>query len=212
MIEDTKNRQEQELSMDEILSSIRNIITEDQTSTTEVRRVFPYESTTNPSGARMMEDLPKFEEDDFVLPNFKAAELEERKAEEREHKKHTVFPDESFEMKFSNERSFKESSDPFYQRDSYVRDANAQEDRISKALKGIVDSYAQRNINEKVVREHPVRPEMEYTTDRISAIINAMLEKRVLIQVEEWLQRELPEIVEKAIIRELERVMSRMKL
>jgi cell pole-organizing protein PopZ len=38
-----------------------------------------------------------------------------------------------------------------------------------------------------------------------------MLEKKVLIQVEEWLQRELPEIVEKAIIRELERVMSRMK-
>lgn len=210
MIDDTKNQQEQELSMDEILSSIRNIITEDQGSTPEVRRIFPHDSTTNPSGARMIEDLPKFEGDDFVLPNFKAEELEERKAEERGHKKHGVFPDELFEMKFSNERSFKESSDPFFQRDFYARDANTQEDRISKAMKGIVDSYVQRNSYEPV-REHPVRHEVEYTTDRLTATINTMLEKKVLAHVEEWLHRQLPEIVEKAIIRELERVMSRMK-
>jgi cell pole-organizing protein PopZ len=211
MIDDTKNRQEQELSMDEILSSIRNIITEDQESTNEVRRIFPHDSTTNPSGARMIEDLPKFEEDYFELPNFKAEELEERRAEERELKKQSVFPDEAFEVKFSNERSFKESSDSFYQRDFYARDANAEEDRISKALKGIVDSYVQRNTHEKVVREHPVRHEVEYTTDRLTATINTMLERKVLTHIEEWLERQLPEIVEKAIIRELERVMSRMK-
>ena len=63
MIDDTKtsNRHEHELSMDEILSSIRNIITEDQEIKPELRRTFPEDSTTNPSGARMMDDLPKFD-------------------------------------------------------------------------------------------------------------------------------------------------------
>lgn len=210
MIEDTKNRQEQELSMDEILSSIRTIITEDQESKKEVRRIFPHDSTTNPSGARMMEGFPKFNEDDFVMPNFKEIEIEERKAEERESPKHSVFPDEAFEVKFQNERSFKEMNDQYYQRDPYVRDASVQEDRISKALKKIVDTYVHRNTQE-TVREQVVRHDMEYKTDHLTTTINSMLEKTILDRVEEWLQSQLPEIVEKAILKELERVMSRVK-
>ena len=70
MIDESKisNRPEHELSMDEILSSIRNIITEDQEAKPELRRTFPEDSTTNPSGARMMEGLPKFDaESSFTL-------------------------------------------------------------------------------------------------------------------------------------------------
>ncbi len=215
MIDDTKtsNRQDHELSMDEILSSIRNIITEDQEIKPELRRTFPEDSTTNPSGARMMESLPKFDQDEFVLPNFKEEELKERKLEERTMQNQSVFPDEDFNLKQRNERSFQETTDPYYKREQFIRDASSGEDRISKALKGIVDSYVQQNMPD-LRKEEPVRSfESLYTPGgRLTETISAVVEKTMLIRVEEWLQRNLPGILEKAILRELERVINQMKL
>lgn len=215
MIDDTKtsNRHEHELSMDEILSSIRNIITEDQETKPELRRTFPEDSTTNPSGARMMEDLPKFDQDDFVLPNFKEEELKERKFEERQMQNQSVFPDEGFNLNQRNERSFKETSDPYYKREQFTREASSSEDRISKALKGIVDSYVHQNIPGSRIEE-PVRSfEPQYTSSgRLTETISSVVEKAMLVRVEEWLNRNLPGILEKAILRELERIINQMKL
>lgn len=214
MIDDTKtsNRYEHELSMDEILSSIRNIITEDQETKPELRRTFSEDSTTNPSGARMMESLPKFDQDEFVLPNFKEEELKERKLDERAMQNQSVFPDEDFNLKQRNERSFQETADPYYKREQFTRDASSNEDRISKALKGIVDSYVHQNMS-GLRKEEPVRSfEPQYTSGRLTETISAVVEKTMLLRVEEWLNKNLPGILEKAILRELERVINQMKL
>jgi|GEM_PF-1778297 cell pole-organizing protein PopZ len=214
MIDDTKtsNRHEHELSMDEILSSIRNIITEDQETKPELRRIFPEDSTTNPSGARMMEDLPKFDQDEFVLPNFKAEELKERKLEERVQKQ-SIFPDEEFNLNQRNERSFKEATDPYYKREQFTREASSNEDRISKALKGIVDSYVQNNMPE-ARKEEPVASFETYhrSTGRLTETISSVVEKAMLVRAEEWIHKNLPGILEKAILREIERIINQMKL
>lgn len=214
MIDETKmsNRPEHELSMDEILSSIRNIITEDQETRSELRRTFPEDSTTNPSGARMMEGLPKFDEDDFVLPNFKEEELKERKAEERHVERTSVFPDEDFNLKQRNERSFQEKNDPYYKREQFTREAGINEDRISKALKGIVDSYVHQNFQDSKKEDREFSFEQNYSSSRLNETINAMIEKTMLTRVEGWLHKNLPEILEKAILRELDRVANQMKL
>ena len=215
MIDDAKtsNRHEHELSMDEILSSIRNIITEDQETKPELRRTFPEDSTTNPSGARMMEDLPRFDQDEFVLPNFKEEEINERKLEERTLRNQSVFPDEDFNLKHRNERSVQETTDPYYKREQFTREASSNEDRISKALKGIVDSYVQQNMSD-LRKEEPVRSfEPQYApAGRLTETISAVVEKTMLLRVEEWLHRNLPGILEKAILKELERVINQMKL
>lgn len=214
MMSDSKltNRPEHELSMDEILSSIRNIITEDQETKSEMRRTFADDSTTNPSGARMMEGLPKFDDDDFVLPNFKEEELKERKAEERQMERTSVFPDDQFDLRQRNESSLQESSDPYYKRDQFTRNAGMNEDRISKALKGIVDSYVHQNMYESKKDESVFLFEQKQSTGRLNETINAMVEKTLLARVDEWLHKNLPGILEKAILRELERVANQMKL
>lgn len=214
MTEETSlsNRQDHELSMDEILSSIRNIINEDQDKRPESKRTFPEESTTNPAGARMMGDLPAFDhEDDFVLPNFKEEELKARKAEPKEKRQTSVFPDEGFETKHRNERSFQEQSEPYYQQEQFARDANATEDKISRTLKAIVESYAKKHTP---YQESEVERSLEYGshTSRLSDYISTMIEKIIVIRVEEWLQRHLPGILEKAILKELERVLHQMKI
>lgn len=215
MIDDAKtsNRHEYELSMDEILSSIRNIINEDQEIKPELRRTFPEDSTTNPSGARMMEDLPKFDQDEFVLPNFKEEELKERKLEERNRQSASVFPDEDFNLKQRNERSFKEMTDPYYNRERFTREASSNEDRVSKALKGIVDSYVQQNMQgaQKEDPESLFDPH-HASSGRLAETIATAVEKVMLMRVEEWLNKNLPGILEKAILRELERIINQMKL
>ena len=214
MIDDTKtsNRHDHELSMDEILSSIRNIITEDQEIKPELRRIFPEDSTTNPSGARMMEDLPKFDQDEFVLPNFKAEELKERKIEERMQNQ-SIFPDEEFNLNQRNERSFKETTDPYYKREQFTREASSNEDRISKALKGIVDSYVQNNMPEARKEEPVASFETHHrSTGRLTETISSAVEKAMLVRAEEWINKNLPGILEKAILRELERIINQMKL
>ncbi len=214
MIDDSKisSHPENELSMDEILSSIRNIITEDQETKPELRRTFPGESTTNPSGARMMEGLPKFDDEDFVLPNFKEDELKERRAEERHRDCTSVFPDEEFNVRQRNERSLQESAESFYKRDEFIREAGASEDRISKALRGIVDSYVHQNIQEIKKEESSFSYEQKQNSGRLNETINAVVEKTLLTRVDEWLHKNLPGILEKAILRELERVANQMKL
>lgn len=214
MIDESKisNRPEHELSMDEILSSIRNIITEDQETKPELRRTFPEDSTTNPSGARMMEGLPKFDDDEFVLPNFKEEELKERRSEERHRDNTSVFPDEEFKIRQRNERSLQESAQPFYKRDEFAREAVTSEDRISKALRGIVDSYVHQNTQDSKNEESVFSFAHKQSSGRLNETINAMVEKTLLTRVDEWLHKNLPGILEKAILRELERVAGQMKL
>lgn len=215
MIDDTKTatRPEHELSMDEILSSIRNIITEDQETKSGNRRTFSEDSTTNPSGARMMDDLPKFDkEDDFVLPNFREDANERLNSEfSQPAVKPVVFPDEDFEVRHQNERSFQEQSSPYYRQEQFVRDASSTEDRISKALKGIVESYAQRNsVSYKEELQRTV--EQGNMSSRMTEVINSMVEKIVMVRIEEWLHVHLSVILEKAILKELEQIVSRLKI
>lgn len=212
MIDDTKisNRHEQELSMDEILSSIRNIITEDQEIKAENRRTFPQDSTTNPSGARMMEDLPKFDrEDEFVLPNFNE-DKQFSKADSSYVSERSIFPDEDFNIQHQNERSLKEQSDPYYQQERFSREASSPEDRISKALKDIVESYGQRGGYESRV-ESVNKIEQGTNLNRFTEIFQSMIEKALTARIEEWLTTHLPGILEKAIVRELERVASQIR-
>lgn len=212
MIDDTKvaDRADQELSMDEILSSIRNIITEDQENKRGHRRTFTEDSTTNPSGARVMEDLPKFDsEDDFVLPNFNEdSEKDVKKGGNKPAYHHPVFPDEDFEVRQQNEHSFQEQSNPYYRREQFVREAESAEDRISKALKGIVESYGQRNAYNK---GDVFVSEQAQNSSRLTEVINTMIEKIVVVRIEEWLHTNLSRILEKAILRELEQIVSKMK-
>ncbi|MCP5322460.1 MAG: hypothetical protein H6492_00405 [Candidatus Paracaedibacteraceae bacterium] len=212
MIDDTKvaDRADQELSMDEILSSIRNIITEDQENKRGHRRTFPEDSTTNPSGARVMEDLPKFDnEDDFVLPNFnEKSEKDVRQDFQKSAFPRSVFPDEDFEMRQQNERSFQEQVKPYYLREQFVREAESTEDRISKALKGIVESYGQRSTYNK---DDVSMYEQVQGSSKLTDVINTMIEKIVVVRIEEWLHTNLSRILEKAILRELEQIVSKMK-
>jgi cell pole-organizing protein PopZ len=209
----TSNQQERELSMDEILSSIRNIITEDQEVKPELRRTFPEDSTTNPSGARLMDGLPKFDQDEFVMPNFKEEDLKERKLEVQVMQSESVFPDDDVEFKHRNERSFSETTEPFYQHEQFTREASSNEDRISKTLKGIVDSYVQQNLSDSKKEEPASSYDIHHkSAERLTEIITTVLEKAMLVRVEEWLNRNLPEILEKAILRELERIINQMKL
>lgn len=207
MIDDTKlsGLQERELSMDEILSSIRNIITEDQEKPAGIKRTFPENSTTNPSGARMLDELPTFESKEmFSLPDFKE-ELGSFKADTQRRTQAPVFQDESFETRHRNETSLKEQSKPFHNQEHFNRDAAASEDRISHALRGIVESYGNLLQKESVQRE-----ELLMGNNKMNEIINQMIEKIVSHRVEEWLHAHLPEILEKAIIRELERIAHKM--
>jgi uncharacterized protein YcaQ len=215
MTDDTtiSTRQEQELSMDEILSSIRTIITEEQESKTEAtRRTFPEDSTTNPSGARIMEDLPQFDrDDDFDLPNFKE-ESNLGQFNKEYVNEHSIFPDEDFEVKKSNERSFQEQTDPYYRQDQFAREASASEDRISKALKGIVESYDQRSrrLNYKQ-EDSSERWKEEGNLNRLTDLLNVLIEKTITGRVEAWLNTHLPRMLEKALLRELERLAGQMK-
>jgi hypothetical protein len=61
-----------ELSMDEILKSIRNIITEDRVKqSAEPQPIFRHGSDTNPSGARPLDPIPSFSKDDpFEFQNL----------------------------------------------------------------------------------------------------------------------------------------------
>lgn len=212
IIDDTKvsDRADQELSMDEILSSIRNIITEDQDNKMGQRRTFSEDSTTNPAGARVMEDLPKFDsEDDFVLPNFNEDSEKDLKMDrQKQAYPPSVFPDEDFEFRRKNERSFQDQSSPYYRREQFVRDAESTEDRISKALKGIVESYGQRSVSHK---EDVSVYEQVQSSSRLTEVINTMIEKIVVVRIEEWLHKNLSRILEKAILRELEQIVSKMK-
>ena len=212
MVDDTKisNRQEQELSMDEILSSIRNIITEDQEIKAENRRTFPEDSNTNPSGARMMEDLPKFDrEDEFVLPNFNE-DKQFNKVNSSQVSERSIFPDEDFNIQQQNERSLREQSDPYYQQERFSREASSSEDRISKALKDIVDSYGQRTGYDSRA-EAVKKVEQNVNLNRVTEVFQSMIEKALTARIEEWLSTHLPGLLEKAIFRELERIASQIR-
>ncbi|MDP3935515.1 MAG: DUF2497 domain-containing protein, partial [Alphaproteobacteria bacterium] len=119
---------------------------------------------------------------------------------------------EDFNLKQSNERSFKEMTDPYYNRERFTREASSSEDRVSKALKGIVDSYVQQNMHGS--RKEGPEPSFEshYTPGRLTETIATVIEKTMLLRVEEWLSKNLPGILEKAILRELEKVINQMKL
>lgn len=211
MIDDTKisNRQEHELSMDEILSSIRNIITEDQEVKSENRRTFPQDSTTNPSGARMMEDLPKFDqEDEFVLPNFKE-EKQFTKRGDSYASERSIFPDEDFNIQHQNERSLRDQADPYYEAERFSRDAHSTEDRISKALKNIVESYGQRKHAPQM--ESVNKTEQNVNLNRFTEVLQPLIERIMTARIEEWLNKHLPEMIEKAILRELERVANQIR-
>ncbi len=212
----TSAPQEQELSMDEILSSIRNIITEDQESRPEEKRTFTEDATTNPSGARQMGDLPKFDSDGgFQLPDFYQEKKNKTQAV-ASPKRDEVFPDEGFKQHFSNETSFKEKQAPYFNQAEFSREAHASVgDNISSALKGIVESYANKKVQQSVVSESPQADTSNLGfagSSKLNDMINTMIEKIVVIRIEDWLHQNLSGILEKVILRELERVLTQLKI
>lgn len=204
-----KKEAEEDLSMDEILSSIRSIITEEKDVDKVSKRIFAEDSSTNPSGARVMEDIPTFENNDsFDLPNFYEEDFNKQdKIDHKQFAKKEVFPDEDFERNRENERAFAQESESYYSQPKYFREVGGNsEDRLSSALKTIVDSYATRKIKENNREEEF----LDHT--KMTHAIDSVIEKIIVSRVEAWLQENLSEIIEKTIVRELERVALNLKI
>lgn len=207
----TSNREvEEELSMDEILSSIRSIITEEKDVDKATKRIFSEDSTTNPSGARPMEDIPKFDNNDgFTLPKFyEQVEETPKKREKKIFALDEVFPDEEFQLKQVNERALSEENEPYFRKEKYFREVGENaEDRLSSALKTIVDSYATQKL-----KEAPPEPDFNLDHSKIAHSIDKMIEKIIVKKVESWLHENLSTIIEKTIVKELERIASEMRI
>lgn len=212
----TSATQEKELSMDEILSSIRSIITEDQETRSENKRTFSPDSTTNPSGARQLSDIPKFDkDDDFQLPNF-YEQKKEVESSVKAKQQEAVFPEETFDRNFVNETSFQERQAPYFDQKAYSRNAHVDsetKETISSALKDIVASYAQRAVSQAKQESSEAEQGLSAAgSSRLNEMINLMIEKIVVVRIEEWLHKNLSGILENAILRELERVLTQMKI
>lgn len=200
---------DEDLSMDEILSSIRSIITEEKDVDKASKRIFSEESNTNPSGARVLEDVPKFDKDNGLdLPNFyEEDEVKPSTLDMKLDMRTETFPDEDYKQIREDERAFAQESKPYYNQEKYFRSVGENpEDRLSSALKNIVDSYATRKIQETRAEEEL------FERTKVSHAIDGVIEKIIVNRVEAWLHENLAGIIEKTIVRELERIALDMKI
>lgn len=200
---------DEDLSMDEILSSIRSIITEEKDVDKASKRIFSEESNTNPSGARVLEDIPKFDKDNGLdLPNFyEEDDVKPSTLDMKLDMRTETFPDEDYKQIREDERAFAQEGKPYYNQEKYFRSVGENpEDRLSSALKNIVDSYATRKIQETRAEEEL------FERTKVSHAIDGVIEKIIVNRVEAWLHENLAGIIEKTIVRELERIALDMKI
>lgn len=214
-----KMKSEEDMSMDEILSSIRTLIAEDK-NVYSMQSTFgkPVEESTNPAGARSLADIPVFDNTDTFAEGVSSVTRSVSRGDELPSSAfapldQVVFEPVLEESSLEKQRNFSESVRSVMEEVKEDRDifsipvmrqeaAETQNQERSSSIRNIVQSHASDPmdfVSKESLSEGPDNGELE-----------GLIEKLVLQRVEGVLEKKIDTIVEKIITKKLGALLSKV--
>ncbi len=194
-----------ELSMEEILKSIRTIITEDKMKqAAEPAPIFKHESTTNPSGARPLDPLPLFsKQDDFSIPDSFGGRESIFPQSDTPYRTNIPILDE---LKHS-EYSLREPLNQASERESVAEKVRSH---LHEPLSS--HEYAPSQSHFSTQNQTPSFSNQNLGESKTSEVLKVLIDQAVSNRLQHWIDANLPRLVEQALTKELEKVLRLLQI
>ena len=200
-----------ELSMDEILKSIRNIITEDKMKqAVEPTPIFKHESTTNPSGARPLDPLPIFSKKEEFSPS-----------EPQESFRDPIRSDNPYRMNIPVTDEIKHHEYQLQEPANIMSEREAVAEKVRSHLHEFQNSpvherphtHHHRSYEPETLYEEPsLFQEQNYSGEsKLSEMLRLLIDQAVSNKIQHWIDTNLPRLVETALTKELEKVLRMLR-
>lgn len=212
-----KMNTENDMSMDEILSSIRTLIAEDKDVYSQSSFAKSVEDNTNPAGARRLSDIPVFDDTDTFSEGSPAAKkpisgISDLPSSSTSPLEQVVFEPVVEKSSLEKQRQFSENAWSASEKTVIDRDPFSAPPQTGIAENRIQEDHS--NIR-NIVQSHSADP-MSFIPDNpaweesTTNGLDNLIEKLVLQRVEGILEKKIDTIVEKIIAQKLEALLSKV--